>query len=260
MPRCMERNLRDPHAAISRRWAVHRCRSSHPFHDCFNGACDGSLILADECSRRENTGLTRLCGNLGNLAKEKNVGVADLIQFAGAHAIKTCPGGPTVPVLIGRPDSAVASPAGILPSGNAVASDLIQHFAARGFSAVDLAALIGAHTAARNRIAVPAKANLTLDSTPGQWDSKYYSETIAGRAPVTLPSDKSLADHPVTGVAMRGFAVSQGAWSLAFVPAMAKMSMLGVEKGGLVDCTSALPGGSRKRDVRRSSVFERLGW
>jgi hypothetical protein len=57
------------------------------FHDCFNGACDGSLILADECSRRENTGLARLCENLGDLAEEKDVGVADLIQFAaGTHS------------------------------------------------------------------------------------------------------------------------------------------------------------------------------
>lgn len=52
------------------------------FHDCFNGACDGSLILANECSNSENAGLGTLCGNLGNLATEKNVGVADLIQFA----------------------------------------------------------------------------------------------------------------------------------------------------------------------------------
>lgn len=52
------------------------------FHDCFNGACDGSLILAGECSNNENRGLERLCGNLGNLANEKKVGVADLIQFA----------------------------------------------------------------------------------------------------------------------------------------------------------------------------------
>ena len=98
------------------------------FHDCFNGACDGSLILADECSNIENRGLERVCGNLGNLANEKQVGVADLIQFAAAHAIKTCPGGPTVPVKVGRSDSYDASPMGILPNGFAKGGDLVQLF------------------------------------------------------------------------------------------------------------------------------------
>jgi hypothetical protein len=101
------------------------------FHDCFNGACDGSLILANECANPENRGLERLCGNLGNLANEKEVGVADLIQFAAAHAMKTCPGGPTVPVKIGRTDSDEASPLGVLPRGNAAASDLINLFGKR---------------------------------------------------------------------------------------------------------------------------------
>jgi hypothetical protein len=98
------------------------------FHDCFNGACDGSLILANECANPENRGLERLCGNLGNLANEKQVGVADLIQFAAAHAIKTCPGGPTVPVKIGRADSDEANELGVLPHGNAGGSDLIKLF------------------------------------------------------------------------------------------------------------------------------------
>jgi hypothetical protein len=98
------------------------------FHDCFNGACDGSLILADECSNTENRGLERLCGNLGNLASQKDVGVADLIQFAAAHAIKTCPGGPTVPVKVGRPDSDQANALGVLPSGRADSGDLIRLF------------------------------------------------------------------------------------------------------------------------------------
>ena len=56
------------------------------FHDCFNGACDGSLILADECSNSENNGLSQLCGQLGNLATQKSVGVADLIQFAAGSS------------------------------------------------------------------------------------------------------------------------------------------------------------------------------
>ncbi|KAG9384687.1 Peroxidase 40 [Pyrenophora tritici-repentis] len=41
------------------------------FHDCFNGACDGSLILANECSNTENRGMERLCSNLANVATHK---------------------------------------------------------------------------------------------------------------------------------------------------------------------------------------------
>lgn len=48
----------------------------------FNNGCDGSLILADECSNSENAGLGRVCTEIGNLAAAKDVGVADLIQFA----------------------------------------------------------------------------------------------------------------------------------------------------------------------------------
>jgi hypothetical protein len=98
------------------------------FHDCFNGACDGSLILANECSNVENRGLERLCGNLANVASQTKVGVADLIQFAAAHAVKTCPGGPTIPVKVGRKDSSEANARGVLPSGFAKGGDLVKLF------------------------------------------------------------------------------------------------------------------------------------
>lgn len=251
------------------------------FHDCFNGACDGSLILAGECSNSENRGMERLCENLGNLAQEKDVGTADLIQFAAAHAIKTCPGGPTVPVKVGRPDSDVANPTGILPSGHANGGDMVRLFgkhppftppqpytalttspltASKGFTAIDLAALIGAHTTARQRFTDPSQANATLDSTPGKWDNKFYQETKSDSAPFTLPVDKSIATNPVTTVPFSSFAASKSAWDVAFVSAMQKLSMLGVKDDGLIDCTSALPGGSRKREIKRSNVFDRLKW
>jgi hypothetical protein len=41
---------------------------------------------------------------------------------------------------------------------------------------------------------------------------------------------------------------------------MKKMSMLGVDSRDLIDCTSALPGGSKKRDVKSSNMFDRLKW
>jgi hypothetical protein len=53
------------------------------FHDCFPSACDGSLILANECTdRSENAQMIPVCGYLGDVAKKYKVGVADLIQGA----------------------------------------------------------------------------------------------------------------------------------------------------------------------------------
>ncbi|KAH7089834.1 heme peroxidase [Paraphoma chrysanthemicola] len=230
------------------------------FHDCFNGACDGSLILANECANPENRGLERLCGNLGNLANEKKVGMADLIQFAAAHAIKTCPGGPTVPVKVGRKDSSNANALGVLPAHNMAGGDLVKLFASKGFSPIDLAALIGAHTTAKQRGVDPAKAGASLDSTVGKWDNKFYQETKSGKAPFTLEADKNVAQNPITAIPFNTFALSKGAWDLAFVSAMTKMSMLGVDGAGLVDCTSALPGGSRKREIKGANLFDRLKW
>jgi catalase (peroxidase I) len=227
------------------------------FHDCFNGACDGSLILANECANSENVGLERLCGNLATVAQDKNVGVADLIQFAAAHAIKTCPGGPTIPVKIGRIDSSEASPLGVLPSPSQSAEDLMKLFASKGFSVADLVALIGAHSTGKQRTTDPSRAGASFDSTPGAWDNKFYSETKEEKAPFTLQSDKALAKDFISGAIFKTFAHNQALWAAAFVPAMSKMSMMGV-RGHLVDCTSALPGGSAKRDVKRAPVFDRL--
>lgn len=176
-----------------------------------------------------------------------------------AHAIKTCPGGPTVPVKVGRKDSSTANPTGVLPTPNQSAAELMRLFASKGFSAIDLVALIGAHTAGRQRTTDPSRAGQTFDTTPGEWDNKFFKETRNGQAPFVLKSDKALADNLISGVPFKAFELSKAAWSAAFVPAMAKMSMMGVS-GKLVDCTSALPGGSNKRDVKRANMFERLGW
>ncbi|KAF2744320.1 class II peroxidase [Sporormia fimetaria CBS 119925] len=226
------------------------------FHDCFNGACDGSLILANECSNTENRGLVRLCDSLGSLARDKGVGVADLIQFAAAHAIRTCPGGPAVPVSIGRKDSNVASPMGILPSPFAPATALIDLFASKGFSVTELVALIGAHSTARQFSVNASLSGAPLDSSPGRWDTQFYAETKSGRAPFTLPADKALAESSAGSELFELFAESRAAWASAFVPAMVKLSVMGVY-GDLVDCSEALPGGTWSRKVRREADGDR---
>lgn len=125
---------------------------------------------------------------------------------------------------------------------------------------VDLAALVGAHTAAKQFNTDPSRSGAAMDSTPGQWDNKFYSETINGKAPFTLESDKNIANNVLTTVPFKSFAASQGVWAAAFVPAMTKMSMMGVSGVKLTDCTSALPGGSSKRDVKKAPLFDRLKW
>jgi hypothetical protein len=99
-----------------------------------------------------------------------------------------------------------------------------------------------------------------MDSTVGTWDNTYYKETKSGKAPFTLQSDKNIMNHRSTRASFTTFSVSKGLWDSAFVSAMTKMSMLGVNEKNMIDCTSALPGGSRKREIRSSNLFERLRW
>lgn len=149
---------------------------------------------------------------------------------------------------------------GVLPRPSDDASTLLKLFASKGFTAVDLVALIGSHSTGRQFSTDPSKSGASMDSTPGQWDTKFYSETRDGKAPFTLQSDKALADNIISGISFKLFANNRAAWAAAFVPAMMKMSLLGVKGDFLVDCTGALPGGSQKRDVRSAGIFERLGW
>lgn len=123
---------------------------------------------------------------------------------------------------------------------------------------IDLVALVGAHTAGKQRVTDPSQAGASFDTTPGKWDTQFYKETLNGKAPFTLQSDKALSKAPLSTIPFNAFAKSQGAWAAAFVPAMTKMSLMGWRGGRGVDCTGALPGGSAKRDVKRASVWDRV--
>jgi hypothetical protein len=190
------------------------------FHDCGTwskgqgntGGCDGSLILsAEENSRTENRGLQAVSASIKELAMQRKVGVADMLAYAGAHATVTCPLGPTVPIKIGRTDSAKTPNEALLPANATLSADvIISLFADKGFSAPEVAALVGAHSTSKQFFADPAKAGQPQDSTPGIWDVKFYSDTMAPPKGVDVfPSDKSLAADPRSGPTFRSFVGQQ---------------------------------------------------
>jgi hypothetical protein len=93
-----------------------------------------------------------------------------LIQFIIAHAIKTCPMGPTVQTFVGRKDSSKANPENLVPNPRASGDSLVALFKDKGISGAELAALIGAHTSSKQFVFDPTKAGTPQDTTPGTWD------------------------------------------------------------------------------------------
>lgn len=228
--------------------------SKLPYYEPAAGGADGSLLLsATEILRPDNNGLRDYHATL--LAKFRDyrqaglcVSAADLIQVAGSLGVLACPGGRVGRVLVNRIDTFVTAPDGLLPQAFGPGSDhdtLFALFADKGFSARDLAALIGAHSTSRanfeteNGISVGA----SQDSTPGVWDVGYYAETYDPPDGVaSFDSDVHLSNVSTTvGRQFRSFVGAQAAWGASFSSAWQAMSTLGIPRTvrfGLGDCTA----------------------
>lgn len=185
-----------------------------------------------------------------------------MIVFAGSHATVTCPGGPVIKTWIGRKDSSAPAPEGLLPDVFASADSLFTLFQNKGFDDVDLAALLGAHSASKQFFVNETRAGQSQDSTPGIWDVKYYSETTSTSPPpevFVFPSDSKLAAHAVVGKQFKGFVNNQGKWNGKYADAMGRMNLFGVANtDGMADCTSALPKSTNiKREMRAMPVYGR---
>jgi hypothetical protein len=206
------------------------------FHDCgawetaigSTGGCDGSLILSadnNELLRGENNGLQDISAKLLTLQQkwvkvDSSVSVADIIQFAGAVAIVTCPGGPQVQTFVGRKDSTVPAATGLLPDVHAPGADLYALFQRKGFSAKELAALLGAHTTSKQFHVDESKSGEAQDSTPGKWDVQYYADTLSPPQNVfVFPSDDALSKNVDVGKEFKGYVGHQGKWTGDFAKA-----------------------------------------
>ncbi|KAG4434565.1 hypothetical protein IFR05_009951 [Cadophora sp. M221] len=232
------------------------------FHDCgawetalgATGGCDGSLILStgnDELLRGENNGLQDISAKLWTLQK-KWVAVDPSVTVADS--------GPQIKTFVGRRDSTSPATKNLLPDVFGAADDLYALFQRKGFTASELAALLGAHSTSKQFHIPKAPVNASQDSTPGKWDVQYYAETLSPPANIyVFPSDAKLAVHPTVGKEFKGFVGSQGKWTSTFGAAMTKMSLLGVGSNQkMIDCTNSVPRGTGKRDIRSSPINDRV--
>ncbi|OJD28926.1 ligninase h2 precursor [Diplodia corticola] len=213
------------------------------------GGADGSIALSGtEINRSENNGLQDIIGKMITIQKRWGVGMADLIQFAGVHAVVTCPLGPRIRFFAGRQDSKTAGPEGLLPGVNDSADKLIQLFQNKTISPHELAALVGAHTASQQFTVNTTLAGAPQDSTPGVWDTRFYNQTTSNQVPkkvfrfasdVVLANDSRVQDEwvqftdPVTG---------QKHWNEDYAAAYTRLSLLGVNNiNSLTECSKVLP-------------------
>jgi hypothetical protein len=181
------------------------------------GGADGSIILANELGRPENSGLQKIGDVMKDWYdqyKKYGISMADLIQMGATVATVVCPLGPRVRSFVGRKDSSKPAVDGLLPDVFADADSLIQLFAAKTIKAHGLAALVGAHTTSRQRFVNTSRALDPQDSTPGVWDVVFYGQTIDQPKPpkrvFKFPSDSKLAAHPKIQSEWQQFAGSGG--------------------------------------------------
>ena len=113
-----------------------------------------------------------------------------------------------------------------------------------GFSSDELIALLASHSlAAADGIGGPLHG-APFDSTPGQFDSQFFVETLLDEilpGAVRLPSDSNLARDSRTACTWQGFVEDESGMRSAFAAAMAKLAVV-AQPSNLIDCTEVIPG------------------
>lgn len=142
--------------------------------------------------------------------------MADLIQMGHNVGTKLCFSGPSVRTFVGRKDRSTAAPEGNLPTQDQSADELIALFGNKTIAPVGLAALVGAHTSAKQRFVDVSRAGVPLDNTPEIWDTSFYDQTLTDEPPegaFRLPSNAKLSRHPRTNPAWKSFSGFLGLFS-----------------------------------------------
>ncbi|KAI0104978.1 peroxidase [Nemania sp. FL0031] len=213
------------------------------------GGADGSILLTNELSRSENLGLADIAAQTKtyyNTYHPYGAGMADIIQLGALVGTVACPGGPRIRAFVGRKDNPTPAPPNKLPLPSMDAPTLISLFVQKTFTASDLVALVGAHTAAKQFFVDTARAGAPLDTDPQTWDATFYGEVLTGnnKTYFILHSDKALSTYATTKGQWNTFAGSAGQalWSPVYAQAYFRMSILGVNNlNHLTEISQVIP-------------------
>ncbi|KAH8650500.1 heme peroxidase [Tricladium varicosporioides] len=197
------------------------------------GGADGSLAMfQEEINRPENNGLQGIIQLAQKLQKKYGVGMGDLIQYMAKHATVTCPLGPRIRTYIGRKDATRPALPGLMPDVHSNASINMALFADKTISGHDLAALLGAHTAAKQFFVDPSQRG-------------FYAQVLLPQVPrgvFRFFSDKSVSENFFEAIEWNMFAINQTHWNNDYANAYIRLSLLGVNNiNYLTECTQTLP-------------------
>ncbi|KAK0624866.1 peroxidase [Bombardia bombarda] len=214
------------------------------------GGADGSIVLApSEILRPKNNGLQEIIQQMQiwyNQYHGYGVSMADLIQFGATVATVVCPLGPRIHSFVGRYDSSIPAPDGLLPGPFDSADFLIDLFRDKTIQPHGLTALLGAHSTSQQRFVDTSRAGDPQDGTPGVWDVLYYKQTLGPKPPrvFTFQSDINLSEDPRIYPEFAAFAGPGGQqhWNEDYAREYVRLSLLGVYNiNNLTDCTKTLP-------------------
>ncbi|CAN0924435.1 Peroxidase 63 [Linum grandiflorum] len=244
------------------------------FHDCFLNGCDASTLISStsfNSAERDAEINLSLPGDAFDLivraktalelACPNTVSCSDILAVATRDLV-TMVGGPFYNVPLGRLDyrlSKSSSVPGNLPLPSTPMTQMIQMFAARGFSVQEMVALSGAHTigfshckeftpdlnnatsnynprfaAALKKACGNAKKDPSISvfndiMTPNKFDNVYYQNLPKGLG--LLASDHGLVKDDRTRPFVEMYAKDQDRFFKDFAIAMQKLSVYGIKTG-----------------------------
>ncbi|KAL2632540.1 hypothetical protein R1flu_004019 [Riccia fluitans] len=241
------------------------------FHDCWVNGCDGSVTIKSTASNQAEPDafvnfMLRAIPEIDQIKAAveaqcpNTVSCADIIALAARDATVFAHG-PTWQVDLGRRDSrrSVATDADTqLPFPVLTFDQLVQNFAAKGFSAREMIVLSGSHTIGRTHcngigpnlynytgiddltnpnLDPTFAANLkqecpkgnrdnvvNMDSTPNTFDRQYYEKVLANQG--DMITDDELIRGPSGASIVQYLSQPGSSWLSEFAAGMAKMSRL----------------------------------